>query len=86
MAITSAAEELNSGLPRTTPASGLERAGGKGSRFYVLRSYRSAMPPVVASQLPDDFDKGSKEEKAKGEERRAFLSSVTGLKFPYQPN
>ena len=41
----------------------------------------STFGPVVASQLPDDLDKCSKEDKAKAKNRDFFVS-VTGLKFP----
>ena len=37
--------------------------------------------PVVASQLPDECDKGSKEEKAKVK-NGAIFTSVTGRKSP----
>ena len=41
----------------------------------------SMLGPVVPSQLLDDFDKHSKEEKVKMK-GYAFFILVTGLKFP----
>ena len=43
----------------------------------------SMLGPVISSQLPDDFDKHSKEEKVKIK-GYAFFILVTGLKFPVQ--